>query len=526
MLDLLIRGGTLIDGTGAPGRRADVGAVADRLVAVGQLEGREADRVIDATGCVVCPGFIDTHSHADMALLDGRWMDYRLCQGITTEVIGQDGLGYAPASPAHLAEWRQYLAALNGDLPAVRWDWGSVGQLLRNYRSAPANTVFLVPHGAVRVEVMGWEARPASAAELKAMKGLVAASLREGAAGLSTGLSYVPCAHATTDEMVALCEPVAAAGGVLAIHMRSYITDLMGALEETIEIGRRSGVAVQISHLRMCDPLTWGYAERVIEVLDQARADGVDVTYDIYPYTAGCAPLFAMLPLWAQAGGPGAILDRLEDPHQRQRIADEMEAWPTDWPAFMLSNVPPNELGDFAGSSVAQAAEACQLPVPEFILELMAATQLETAIVADGGNQADNDLMLAHPAAMICSDGVLPGQYPHPRGYGAFPRVLAQVVRERGLLSWEEAIHKMTGASAARHNLWDRGEIKTGKAADLVVLRPDEVADQAVWPEGRRFPVGIPWVVVNGHIVVEEARHVGGHSNHAGGYGRLLSPLG
>jgi N-acyl-D-amino-acid deacylase len=517
--DILISGGKLIDGTGVPWRYADVGISGDRVAVIGRLGDSTALRRIDAAGHFVCPGFIDMHSHADLTLLAGRWVDLRLRQGITTEVVGQDGLSYAPASPAHLQEWRRYLVGLNGDFPEIRWDWGSVADLIARYHGRAANVVYLIPHGAVRVECMGWEDRPAAGDELRAMQALVRQGLEQGAAGLSTGLSYVPCTHATTDEMVALCRPVAEAGGFLSIHLRSYIADFIPALDEAIEIGRRSGVAVQVSHLRMCDPATWGMAEPVLERLERGRGQGVDVTFDIYPYTMGSAPLFAMLPSWAQHGGPDQILARLNDPGSRGRIVDEMHTWATDWPAFVLSNVRPTELGDWTGHSLTEAAASLEMDVLEFILRLLSAAELDATIVADGGNQADNDAMFSHPAAMVCSDGLMIGGRPHPRGYGAFPRVLAQYVRQKGVLRWEEAIQKMSGLPAARLGLEDRGILRPGAAGDVVVFSPEEIGDHATPGGGRLPPSGIKWVLVNGQVVVDNGEVVRSDQ------GRALCPL-
>ena len=511
LLDILIRGGRLVDGTGAPWRYADVGIVGDQVVAVGRMAGDEARRAIDATGRIVCPGFIDIHSHADVTLLADRWVDLRLMQGITTEVVGQDGLSYAPATQAHLGEWRRYLAALNGDFPNVAWDWQSVADLLQRYERRAANVVYLIPHGAVRLEVMGWAERVATGHELRAMQAMVRRGLAEGAAGISTGLTYVPCSHATTDEMVALCKPVAEAGGILAIHLRSYIVDLVQAIEEAVDIGRRSGVAVQINHLRMADPRTWGQAERILTRIEQARADGVDVTFDLYPYTMGCLPLFAMLPPWAQTGGPDQILARLGDESTCIRIADELVSARIAWPAFQLCHTPGRDLG----SSLVAAAETTGSDIPRFVIRLLQETELGAVVMADGGNEAENDLMMVHPTSMVCSDGILLGDHPHPRGYGTFPRVLAHYVRERGLLSWEAAIAKMTGIPAARLSLQDRGVVRVGAAADLVILSPEEVKDRATPEAGRLEPVGIETVLVNGQVVVDQGLCVGGNHGHA-----------
>ena len=517
--DLLINGGRLVDGSGSSEQLADVGINGDRIDAIGDLKTADALSRIDATGQIVCPGFIDSHSHADITLLAGRWMDYRLLQGITTEVVGQDGLGYAPASPDHLEEWRRYLVGLNGDFQEVRWDWHSVGELIARYSDRAANVVSLIPHGAVRVEVMNWERRPASAPELNEMQVLVREGMAEGAAGISTGLSYSPCDEALTGEMVALCRPVAEAGGILSIHMRSYIADLDAAIDEAIEIGRRSGVAVQISHLRICDPATWGRAEAVLDKVERGRNSGVDVTFDIYPYTIGSAPLLAMLPVWAQSGGPDRILERLNSPNEKRLIREEMQGLSKDWSEFYLSNARPVELGAWSGYSLSQAAQKVGMALPSFIMRLLLETELDATILADGGNQADNDIMFPHPLGMVCSDGIMLGDHPHPRAYGTFPRVLATYVREKGLLSWEEAIHKMSGKTAARLGLEDRGILRQGAAADIVVLDPDHITDRATVSDGRSRPEGISWVLLNGRPVVEAGDYVGGN------YGKALTPL-
>jgi N-acyl-D-amino-acid deacylase len=507
-----------------------VGISGGQITALGRLTNCQALHTIDARDGIVCPGFVDVHSHADLSLMAGRWVEGRLLQGITTEVLGQDGLSYAPTSEAHLPAWRRYLAGLNGDFPELDWQWRSVGDLLGRLQNRPANAVYLIPHGAVRVQAMGWEARPAAPAELRAMQDLVRQGLAQGAAGFSTGLTYFPCAAASTAEMVALCQPVAEAGGVYVTHLRSYGGELLAALDEAIEIGRRSGVAVLVSHLRMADPSTWGLAEAVLNRIDRARASGVDTSFDIYPYTVGCAPLFALLPPWAQSGGPDAILARLSDPPECARVVQEMASWSidcrashgtsgVDWSAYRLSNAPPVPCGDWDGVALVEAAARLETDVPNFIVRLLLETELNATIVADGGNEADNDLMFAHPAGMVGSDGVLVGEHPHPRGFGTYPRVLAHYVRQKKLLSWEAAVHKMSGMPAARLDLQDRGVLRVGAAADIVVLDPGRVADGATFDQGRRLPRGVEWVLVNGHIVVKGGKYLGGNS------GQSLTPL-
>jgi N-acyl-D-amino-acid deacylase len=518
-MDVLISGGHLIDGSGAPWRHADVGIDGGQVAAVGSLADVDARLCIDARGRIVCPGFIDMHSHADLALLTGREMEGRLCQGITTEVVGQDGLSYAPAGEANLQAWRRFLIGLNGDAPDTAWTWHTVGGFLQALGGRVANVAYLIPHGAVRVEAMGWEARRADSDELATMRSLVRQGLAEGGAGLSTGLSYVPCAHATTDEMVALCREVAAAGGVYVTHVRSYGQSLPEAVDEAIEIGRRSGAAVHISHLRVADPSLWGQSAAIVEKLDQARESDVDVTFDLYPYTAGCAQLLVLLPPWAQSGGPSRVLARLREPSAVERMVAEMVTWPVDWSAYTLSNIPALPSGVWDGAPLVEVAAELGIQVEAVIPRLLLESDLDATIVSTGGNEADNDRMFAHPACMVGSDGVLLGQHPHPRGFGCYPRVLAHYVRDKKMLSWEAAIHKMTGLPAARLNIQDRGLLRVGAAADVVVLDPERVVDRATFARGKRLPAGIEWVLVNGQVVVGNGAYQGGE------FGKALRPL-
>jgi N-acyl-D-amino-acid deacylase len=509
MFDWVITGGKMVDGSGAAWRYADLGISGGKITAIGHLEGASACQTIDARGKIVCPGFIDTHSHCDLTLMAGHWVEERLRQGITTEVVGQDGLSYSPASGPHLDEWRRYLVGLNGNFPEITWDWQTAGQLLEHYKNKAANVVYLSPHGALRTEVMGWADRPATTSELHQMQDLVRRELDEGAAGISTGLTYIPCNHATTEEMIALCQPVGKAGGILSIHLRSYAGKLHEAIDEAVEIGRQTGAAIQISHLRVADPSLWGTAHAILERLQRARASGVDVTFDIYPYTVGCAPLFCLLPAWAQAGGPDAILQRLQDTQTRAMIATDMTNLNLDWSLYTLSNACIPGGKNWEGFTLTHAAQTLNHSVFDFMMDLLSQTGLDATIVAAGGSEADNVEMFRSPFSMVCSDGVMVGGQPHPRGYGAFPRVIAEYVRRRPVLRLEEAIHKMSGVSANRMNLTDRGALRVGAAADVVVFSLDEIADGANFREGRLPTRGIDWVMVNGEAAIANGIYTG-----------------
>jgi N-acyl-D-amino-acid deacylase len=520
-MDVLIKGGKLVDGTGSPWRYADLAVADGNIAAIGKgIPENQARQVIDARGKYVAPGFVDAHSHADILLLADQRMEYRIRQGITTEVVGQDGLSYAPVNSEHLQEWRRYLKGLNGEYAdQVSWDWTSTGELLEHYEHKASNAVHLIPHGAVRVEVMGWADRPATSAELARMQDLVRKSLAEGGAGLSTGLTYIPCAHATTEEMIALCEPVGEAGGVFAVHLRSYAAKLFDALEEVIRIGRESGAAVQVSHLRMADHTTWGLSERVLELLEDARDEGVDITYDIYPYTVGCAPLFCLMPAWAQSGGPDLVIRKLQNQESRTHMRSEMDDWALDWSHYSLSNVAHPDYQQWEGQPLTKVARDLQKDVSQFVLEVLLDNDLDATIIAGGGNEADNRVMLTHPLGMIGSDGVMVGDHPHPRGFGTYPKLLTEYVRDNPILSLEEAIRKMTALPARRHNLNDRGVLSVGSAADVVVFSLEDLEDRATYQNALQLPGGVDAVLINGKAAVRDGTYLGST------YGKALRPL-
>lgn len=520
-VDFLIQGGKLVDGTGSPWRYGDLAVKDGQIVSIGgDTRKLSAKKTIDARGKYVCPGFVDAHSHADLSLLADEWMEYRIMQGITTEVMGQDGLSYAPVSPDHRQEWRRYLKGLNGEfMDQISWDWTSTAELLEQYDGKASNAVHLIPHGAVRVEVMGWENRPATGDELLQMQDLVRQSLQEGAAGISTGLTYIPCSHATTEEMIKLCQPVGEAGGILSIHLRSYAGQLLEAMEEAVTMGRESGAGIHVSHLRMADVSTWHLANDVLDIIERARGEGIDMTYDIYPYTVGCAPLFCLIPAWAQAEGPDAILSRLEDSKTRAEIRAELNTWALDWSNYSLSNAPHPVFQEWEGRPLTETAAALEMDVFELIMDVLLETQLDSTIIAAGGDETANQIMLGHSAGMIGSDGVLVGEHPHPRGYGTYPKLFTEYVRDNPVLRLEEAIHKMTAMPAGRHNLSNRGLLFEGAAADVVVFSLEEMEDRATYPNARQLAKGVDSVLINGVQVVTDGKYLGSTA------GRALRPL-
>ncbi|GHF55493.1 N-acyl-D-amino-acid deacylase [Kitasatospora xanthocidica] len=519
----VFRGATVVDGTGADRYRADV-RIADGLItAIGDR--LDAPRVVDADGLVLTPGFIDMHAHSDLALLLEPEHPAKVTQGVTCEVLGQDGLSYAPVDDTTLPGLRCQLAGWNGDPAELDWDWRDVaGYLDRLDRTGVAvNTCYLVPHGTLRTLVMGWADRPPTPAELDRMRQVLARSLLDGAVGMSSGLSYTPGTYADTAELVELCVIVAAYGGFHAPHQRSYGDGALEGYEEMVEISRRSGCGLHLTHATMNFGVNRGRAGELLELVDRALADGVDLTLDSYPYLPGSTTLAALLPSWATAGGPAATLTRLTDPAQCARIRYEVEekgsdgchGVVTDWATIQISGVRSAELAPAVGRTVAELAVQEARTGTEVFLDLLRRDELATTILQHVGHEENVRAIMRHRAHTVGSDGLLVGARPHPRAWGTFPRYLGRYSRELGVLTLEETVARMTGRPAARLGLHRRGVIAPGHHADLVLLDPERVRDAATFEHPRRPAEGIEYVYVNGTAVVRQGRTTGARPGRA-----------
>jgi len=505
MFDLLIGNGRVVDGTGNPWWRADVATRGEHIAAIGHLAGAEAGRVIDAQGHVVCPGFVDAHSHSDLYLLANPQHEPKIRQGVTTEVLGQDGISYAPVSDKGLAYWREYWRAVDGQ-PELNWDWRGVGEFLACFdEQVSPNVAYLVPHGTVRYEVLGLADRPPTEEELARMQDLVAQGMEEGAVGLSTGLTYLPAFYSTTEELIACCRVVARYGGVYVSHLRDYGERIGEAIEEALRIGRETGTPVHISHLN-------GQAEECLPRIDRARAEGLDVTFENYPYLAGCTLLSHFLPRWAQAGGIPDTVARLCDSAVRKRIRREMAGTHEgQFQNYLICAVATKANRCYEGLLLPEAAERAGKGVIDFVCDLIVEERLAVTVVQHHTHRTEEDLraMMKHPAHMVCTDAILLGSHPHPRGYGTYPRYLGHYVREERVLTLEECIRKMTSLPARRFGLGDRGLLREGLVADLVIFDPDTVRDTATYENPRRHPIGIDTVIVNGQVVLNDQLHTG-----------------
>ncbi len=474
--DLLIRGGRLIDGSGTPARQADVAVTAGHIAALGAIEG-EAAVAIDAAGMAVCPGFIDVHSHDDIALINVPGMDFKAAQGVTTVVCGNCGAGAAPANERFQQFYRRGVEGILG--PVDEFRWRSLGEFYDTVRAArpSVNAAFLVPHGALRAAAMGWEHRPPTDAELSTMKELLAEGMAAGAVGMSTGLMYRPGAFAETEELIELAKMVARSGGIYASHIRNEASRLLEAVREAIRIGEEAGLPVQISHHKASVPANWGMTEQSLPVIDEARARGLDVTIDAYPYTAASTALAAIAPR-------GRLIERM-DPHEVMVVSVKHQH-------------------QYEGKRLDEIASMMDLPVEEATSRLLREEENSAVAVMFIMDEPDVRRVLQHHTCMIGSDGILsPTGKPHPRLYGTFPRVLGRYVREERLLPLEEAVRRMTSLPARKFRLSDRGEIREGAWADLVVFDPNSIADTATYEEPRQYPRGISAVIVNGQVVVE-----------------------
>ncbi|MEU1536535.1 D-aminoacylase [Actinacidiphila glaucinigra] len=504
-MDLAIRGATVVDGTGAAtAYPADVRIERGRITEIGTVRG--ARRTLDARGLVLAPGFIDMHAHSDLALLTDPAHEAKAAQGVTLEVLGQDGLSYAPVDDRTLAELRRQIAGWNGDPQGLEYDWRSVGEYLdRLDRGIAVNAAYLVPQGTVRMLAVGWEDRPATPAELDRMRELVAEGLAQGAVGMSSGLTYTPGMYASDAELTELCRVVASHGGYYCPHHRSYGAGALEAYAEMIAVSREAGCALHLAHATMNFDVNAGRAPELLALLDEALAAGADITLDTYPYLPGCTTLASTLPSWATEGGPEATLARLRDDAQAERIRHAMEVVgsdgchgvPVEWRTLEVSGVREPALAGHVGRRLADFATARRLLLED---------RLGTTVLQHVGHEENVRAIMRHRAHTGGSDGLLVGDKPHPRAYGTFPHYLGRYVRELGVLGLEECVAHLSGRPAARLRLSDRGLVRVGHRADLVLFDPGTVAAGATYEAPRTPPTGIPHVLVDGRSVIEDGR--------------------
>ncbi len=507
--DLILKNGSVIDGSGGPPFRADLAVKGDKVAAVGNLQAATAPKVLDVTDHYLVPGFIDAHVHGDLVLLADPVHLPALKQGVTTYIIGQDGSAFAPASPATMDYMRRYTAGFNANPTGLDSPWNSVAEYLERFEGTTAlNVAYLIPNGNVRMEVMGLDPRPATDAEVRAMQDLVRQGMDEGAVGLSTGLDYIPSRYANAREIAALCEVIVPQNGVYVTHMRGYGPNAPTGMHEVYEIAKLSGVAGHVSHYN-------GPAEVMLPLMDQGLALGLDLTFDTYPYLAGSTILgMVALPAWVQEGGIEATVDRLGDAETRARLNAEWFSKETPYPldTTTISMVTNADWQWAEGHTVVEAAEHAKLAPGDFVCEILRASGMMVGIVGfRTGERTEDDVraIMKHPGHMAGSDGIFCGGFPHPRGWGAFARYLGYHTRDLGDFTWAEAVTHLSSHAARRYRLTDRGLLRPGFAADIAVFDPVIVADRSTYADGRALAIGMAHVVVNGVLALEHGEATG-----------------
>jgi N-acyl-D-amino-acid deacylase len=528
----LITNARIVDGTGGPAREGEVLLEDGAIAAVGHASGK-ADTVVDARGMVVAPGFIDMHSHGDFSLPDEPQSPAKTLQGVTTEVVGNCGMGVYPSNANVDALYARFLPLVFGE--QSRGCFASLGAFRTKLDDAglSVNAACLVPHGNVRSHVMAMAEREPDAGELRTMEGLVEQAMNDGAFGLSTGLVYAPGAFAKTPELVALAKVAAAHGGFYASHIRDETAKLVDSIAEAIEVGRKSGAGVQISHHKAAGPAAWGKIATTLAMVDDARAEGIDVHSDVYPYTAGATVVAAMLVSpWVFMGTAEETLARLKDPAIRAQLWNEHRARIAGLVKLprALSFVPAKLVEsailylagrsvvvssarkhtEYEGKTFQQIAKMRKRPAYEAMLDLLVEEDMAVLGIARVMRERDVRAVMRHPQTMFGTDGlpVREGK-PHPRTYGTYPRVLEHYVREEKVLSLENAVWRMTGLPAKKLGLATRGTLAVGRAADVVVFDADKVHDNATYGDPRRAPAGMPHVWVNGAWTVRDGKHTG-----------------
>lgn len=500
MFELIIRNGRVVDGSGLPWYYADVGIRGDRIAAVGQLGAAQAAQVIDAAGKVVAPGLVDAHVHGDLALLADPLHEQGVRQGVTTHVLGQDGVAFAPGSVPTQTYMRQYTAGFNGNFPTPGREWRTVTKYLSQFDDqCSINACTLIPNGNVRMEVMGLDPRQPSVDELKKMRGIVREGMEQGAVGLSSGLDYVPSIYADEDELTALCEEIAPFGGIYVTHMRGYNEQKApAALREVFNIGKRAHCGVHVSHFNCL-------AEQTIPLLEAARREGVDVTFDLYCYLHG-STIVAMLTLPPELleGGIIPTVSRLKNPTVRQELEAVFSNPRFPIETIRLASLPHDSYRHLEGLTLPEAAGTAGQSLIDFTCDLLIATNLAAGcVIRHFAARQESDILrlMRHPLMMAGSDGIYVGGRPHPRGTGCFARYLGHHVRN-GDWSLEEAVMKCSSHAARRFGLKDRGLLRAGLSADVIVFDADTIEDRSTYEDGKSLAAGLEHVLVNGKPVL------------------------
>jgi len=517
--DILIKNGAIIDGTGKKEFIADIGIKSGLIAAIGNLSDAEAKTTIDSKGLKVAPGFIDIHSHTDTDLIINPKAESKIRQGVTTEITGQDGFSFGPLGGPELEITLKNFKEDYGE----ELTWRTIDDFLDNFskRKFSINLATMVGLGSIREFVVGLDDRAATAEELTRMQNEVKIAIEAGAIGLSTGLEYTPGSFANTAELIELCNAAPEYARVYATHMRNEDDTVLEAINEAIEIAEKSNSRLQISHLKVSGKSNWQKADDALALIDKAIERGLEVHADRYTYVAYHTNLSNLFPLWSRDGGNEKFLERLKDKSLIGKIREYSEKKVSnldgDWNGVLISSVGKKEFKDqYQGKTIKQISEEKNLEPFGAIVNILLETENNVMMMGFGMEESSTEKILAHPRVMISSDAGSHAPYPpmnksiaHPRAYGTFPRAIAKYQRERKICLLEEMIKKMTSLPADKLNLKDRGRIAVDKNADIVIFDYNKIQDKATFTEPHQYPEGMPYVIVNGEVVIDMGEHTG-----------------
>ena len=519
-MQILIKNGKIVDGSGAKSYNGAI-YIEDEIIArilkdydeIKKYE-EKAEKVIDAEGLVCAPGFIDTHSHSDLQVLSKPELLPKLHQGITTEVLGQDGISMAPLPIKYIEPWKKNIAGLDGKNDEINWEYENTSNYLNMIEKAkPAlNEYYLLPHGNVRMEAMGLEDREPTKEEIKKMCEITRREMESGCIGLSSGLIYMPCAYSKTEELIEMCKVVKEYDGIFVVHQRSEADTILDSMEEIIEIGKKSGVHIHFSHFKVCGKKNWGKLDGMLKLLDAAREENVEVSFDQYPYIAGSTMLGVILPPWVHDGGTDKLVERLKDKNLREKMKKDIKEGIPGWDNFIqfagtegiyITSVVSEKNQDAVGLSLDELGKKRGKDSLDATFDLLLEEKNAVGMVDFYGTEEHVKRIMKRPEMNACTDGLLSGK-PHPRVYGSFPRILGKYVREEKIMTLEEGIHKLTGKAAQSFHMDKRGLLKEGYFADITIFDSDKISDKGTFTEPEQYPEGIEFVLVNGQVALEK----------------------
>lgn len=521
---ICISNAKIIDGTKGSAYHGQVLIKGDKIEKIIVDEGQHhlvdsSMQHIDGEGLVLCPGFIDTHSHSDLKVLEHPVLEPKIRQGITTEILGQDGIAMAPLPIKHISSWKKNIGGLEGRNDHLDWSYETIEGYLKAIESAKptSNTMYLIPHGNVRMRAVGLIDSPPTEEELAEMRAIVRNGMELGCAGLSSGLIYMPCAYSNEEEIIELCKVVAEYGGTFVVHQRSEANTILDSMDEIIRIGLASGIHIHFSHFKLCGKNNWHQIDQVLAKLDEASEKGLKVSFDLYPYTAGSTMLGVILPSWMHDGGTNKMLERLGEPETRIKLKEALLEVGSTWDNFIefagtagiyITSVVSEENQKYIGKNLDEIGAMRGVDPLDATFDLLIEEKNNVGMIDYYGNEDHLRRFVKRPEMNVCTDGLLGGK-PHPRTYGAFPRIIAKYVVEDQLISLEEAIHKMTDHPAQLFGIENRGVVKEGAFADLLLFDEQTFKDHGTYLEPEQFPTGLKMVMVNGHVVYDnEGYHI------------------